>query len=181
MRRRTAHLLTATALTAAAFTGPVAGAVAGAVTHSGPFAAGDFAVLEVWPKSAAPGTTVTVNTTACGPDGHADGDATTVGGGRFRLVPGTHKEVVVGQFQVARDTAPGTYEIGATCADGKFATGDLVVTEGHGPQGHVRTGVGGGTTTTADPAKVTAGAAVLAAAAVGGTWLLRRRASGTRS
>lgn len=180
MRRRTAHALTAAALTAAAFAGPVAGAVAAADLGIPPFAPGDFAVLEVWPKSALPGTTVTVNTKACGPGGHAEGDATTVGGGRFKLTPGTHKEVVAGQFQVARDLRPGTYGIGATCADGKFATGDLVVTA-HGPQGHVHTGVGGGTSTTTDPAKIAAGAAVLAAAAVGGTWLLRRRASGTRS
>ncbi|MBW5481771.1 hypothetical protein GPJ59_07700 [Streptomyces bambusae] len=166
-------------MTAAAFAGPVAGAVAAAGLGAGVFAAGDFAELEVWPKSAAPGAAVTVNTTACGPRGEADGDATTVGGGRFRLVPGTHKEVVVGQFRVGREVRPGTYEIGATCADGKFATGDLVVTE-RGPQGHVHTGVGGGTTTTTDPAKIAAGAAVLAATAVGGTWLLRRRASGTR-
>ncbi|WP_404960212.1 hypothetical protein [Streptomyces sp. 147326] len=180
MRRRTAHVLTATALTAAAFTGPVAGAVAAVDLGMVAFAPGDFARLEVWPKSAAPGATVTVNTTACGSGSHAEGDATTVGGGRFKLVPGTHKEVVVGQFQVAHGTRPGTYGIGATCANGKFATGDLVVTE-RGPQGHVNTGVGGGTTTTTNPAKIAAGATVLAAAAVGGTWLLRRRASGTRS
>ncbi|MEJ8644461.1 hypothetical protein WKI68_30415 [Streptomyces sp. MS1.HAVA.3] len=180
MRRRTAHVLTATALTAAAFTVPVAGAVAAVEIGMVSFAPGDFAPLEVWPKSAAPGATVTVNTTACGRGSHAEGDATTVGGGRFKLVPGTHKEVVVGQFQVARGTRAGTYSIGATCANGKFATGDLVVTE-RGPQGHVNTGVGGGTTTTTDPAKIAVGAAVLAATAVGGTWLLRRRASGTRS
>ncbi|MEU6892057.1 hypothetical protein ABZ934_09685 [Streptomyces sp. NPDC046557] len=180
MRRRTAHVLTATALTAVAFAGPVAGAVAAAELGMPPFAPGDFAPLEVWPKSAAPGVTVTVNTGACGPSGRAEGDATTVGGGRFKLLPGPHKEVVVGQFQVARDLRPGTYDIGATCANGKFATGDLIVTD-RGPQGHVRTGVGGGTTTTTDPARVTAGAVVLAAVAVGGTWLLRRRASGTRS
>ncbi|MFD0270971.1 hypothetical protein ACFVGY_31055 [Streptomyces sp. NPDC127106] len=188
MRRRTAHVLTVTALTAAAFAGPVAGAVAGGSTGRAAAAdlgrpssaPGDFAVLEVWPTSAAAGVTVTANTTACGSGGRADGDATMVGGGRFELVPGTHEEVVVGQFQVARDTRPGTYSIGATCTDGKYATGDLVVTA-HGPQGHVRTGAGGGTTTTASPVRITAGAAVLAASAVGGTWLLRRRASGTRS
>ncbi|MFD9162496.1 hypothetical protein ACFVZ8_10940, partial [Streptomyces sp. NPDC059558] len=147
MRRRTAHVLTASALTAVAFTGPVAGAVAAAELGVVGFAPGDFSPLEVWPKSAAAGATVTVNTTACGSGSHADGDATTVGGGRFKLVPGTHKEVVVGQFHVAHGTRPGTYAIGATCANGKFATGDLIVTE-RGPQGHVNTGVGGGTTTT---------------------------------
>ncbi|OEJ26987.1 hypothetical protein AR457_23510 [Streptomyces agglomeratus] len=46
------------------------------------------------------------------------------------------------------------------------------------PTGHVKTGVGGaaGSNTT----QIAAGVAVLAATAVGGTWLLRRRASGTR-
>ncbi|MGW7191931.1 hypothetical protein, partial [Streptomyces sp. NPDC054838] len=138
MRRRTAHVLTATALTAVAFAGPVAGAVAAAELGMPGFAPGDFAALEVWPKSAAPGVTVTVNTSACGPSGRAEGDASTVGGGRFKLLPGARKDMVVGQFQVARDLRPGTYDIGATCANGKFATGDLVVTD-RGPQGHVRT------------------------------------------
>ncbi|MFI8106689.1 hypothetical protein [Streptomyces sp. NPDC086023] len=163
------RLLTGTLLTAAALLAPVTGAFAG-----------EFAVLEIFPKSAAPGATVTVNTTACGPAGTADGDATTVSGGRFRLAPSTHKEDAVGQFRVAHDTRPGTYAIGATCTNGKFATGDLIVTE-RGPQGHVQTGVGGGTTTSADPARIAAGVAVLAATAVGGTWALRRRASGTRA
>lgn len=79
MRRRTAHVLTATALTAVAFAGPVAGAVAAADLGMPGFVAGDFAPLEVWPKSAVAGATVTVNTTACGPGSSADGDATTVG------------------------------------------------------------------------------------------------------
>ncbi|MFF5704361.1 hypothetical protein ACFY7H_17925 [Streptomyces sp. NPDC012794] len=180
MRRSTAHVLTATALTAVAFAGPVAGAVAAADLGMTAFAPGDFAVLEVWPKSAAPGATVTVHTKACGRGGRAEGDASTVDGGRFDLAPGHRADVVTGQFRVGAGLRPGTYGIGATCTNGKFATGDLVVTE-RGPQGHVRTGVGGGTTTATDPAKIAAGAAVLAAAAVGGTWLLRRRASGTRS
>ncbi|UQX01074.1 hypothetical protein [Streptomyces sp. RerS4] len=181
MRRSTAHVLTATALTAAAFTGPVAGAVAvGGLAAAAGFATGDFAVLEVWPKNAARGAVVTVSTHACGPGSQAEGDATTVGGGRFKLLPSTGKGQVTGQFQVSHHVRPGTYGIGATCANGKFATGDLVVTE-RGPQGPVRTGVGGGTTTTDDPLLIAAGVAVLATAAVGGTWLMRRRASGTPS
>jgi hypothetical protein len=47
------------------------------------------------------------------------------------------------------------------------------------PNGHVRTGVGGSVGT--DTTQIAAGTALLAAAAVGGMWLLRRRASGTRS
>ncbi|MFI5620239.1 hypothetical protein [Streptomyces sp. NPDC051567] len=176
MRRRTAHVLTAAVLTAAVFTGPVVGAVAAAAG----LAPGDFSPLEVAPRSAGPGATVTVNTAACGRGGRAEGDASTVGGGRFTLVPGDHGEAVAGRFRIAPHVHPGTYGIGATCADGTFATGDLVVTA-HGPQGPVRAGAVGGTATGADPAKIAAGAALLAATAVGGTWFLRRRASGTRN
>ncbi|MBT2527023.1 hypothetical protein J7E91_16725 [Streptomyces sp. ISL-99] len=46
------------------------------------------------------------------------------------------------------------------------------------PTGHVKTGVGG--SAGPDTTQIAAGVAVLAATAVGGTWLLRRRASGTR-
>lgn len=46
------------------------------------------------------------------------------------------------------------------------------------PTGHVRTGVGGAAGS--DTTQIATGAAVLAATAAGGTWLLRRRASGTR-
>ncbi|MER7760275.1 hypothetical protein [Streptomyces sp. NPDC097619] len=168
MRRRTASLLTGT-LVAAALTGAATAA-----------AAGEFAPLELYPGSAAPGTTVTVSTTACGPQGTADGDATTVGGGRFRLVPSTHEEVVVGRFRVGAETPAGAHDIGVTCANGKFASGDLTVT-GRAPQGHVQTGVGGGVEDSADPVRIAVGVAVLAAAAAGGTWVLRRRASGTRA
>ncbi|WP_455357356.1 hypothetical protein [Streptomyces sp. SYSU K217416] len=45
----------------------------------------------------------------------------------------------------------------------------------------METGVGDGTTAVTGTTKVAAGVAVLAAAAAGGTWLLRCRASGTRS
>ncbi|MEV7418391.1 hypothetical protein [Streptomyces sp. NPDC089919] len=195
MRTPRTGFLLATALLGAALLGPVGAA-----------AAEEFADLEIVPGSAAPGATITVNTTACGRDGTADGDATTVGGGRFRLAPTTHKEDVVGQFRVAPDTPPGTYAIGATCTNGKFATGDLTVTgreqppdrsgtgrehpgdrpgehpgTGREPRGHVATGVGGGTTTESNPVKIAAGAALLAVAAVGGVRVLRRRASGTRT
>lgn len=138
--------------------------------------AGDYQTLEVYPSSATPGTTVTVNTLACGPKGHGIGDAQSLGAGEFRLNPSTHKEVVVGQFTVPQHAKPGTYGISVACDNGKTARGDLVVKH-RGPSGHVKTGVGG--SVGPDTAQITAGAAVLAAAAVGGTWLLRRRASGT--
>ncbi|MGW9037022.1 hypothetical protein ACWGQ4_19035, partial [Streptomyces sp. NPDC055721] len=136
-----------------------------------------FQSLEVYPSSATPGETITVNTLACGKHGHGVGDANSLGAGEFQLESSTHKEVVVGQFRVPEHVKPGTYGISVACDNGKTARGDLTVKH-RNPSGHVQTGVGG--SVGPDSAQVTAGAAVLAAAAVGGVWLLRRRASGAQ-
>jgi hypothetical protein len=106
------------------------------------------------------------------------GDAHTLGAGKFGLAPGTHKEVVIGQFMIPRHTKPGAHRIGVRCDNGKRATGDLVVRHHKRPSGHVDTGVGG--SVGPDTTQIAAGVAVLAASAVGGTLLLRRRASGAQ-
>ncbi|WP_149183216.1 hypothetical protein [Streptomyces sp. TRM49041] len=183
--RTTARSLTGTALAAVCL-----GALVAPAAY-----AGDFEALEVSPSTAAPGTTVTVSTWACGPNGHGVGDAEALGAGEFKLRPGTDKKVVTGQFKVPKHTKPGTYSIGVACDNGKTATGDLVVGQGQDPtrhptqhqptphypphdrpQGHVKTGVGG--SVGPDTTRIAAGVAVLAAAAGGGAWLLRRRANG---
>ncbi|MFF8377316.1 hypothetical protein ACF07V_14445 [Streptomyces sp. NPDC015661] len=133
--------------------------------------------LEIFPSSASPGETVTVNTLACGKHGHGVGDANSLGAGEFQLSPSTHKEVVVGQFRVPEHVKAGSYGISVACDNGKTARGDLWVKH-RSPSGHVQTGVGG--SVGPDTAQVTAGVAVLAAAAVGGVVLLRRRASGAQ-
>ncbi|MER5882362.1 hypothetical protein ABT160_00875 [Streptomyces sp. NPDC001941] len=166
--RTTARLLTGTALSATAL-----GAFLAPVAY-----AGDYDALEVYPSSAAPGTTVTVNTTACGSNGHGVGDARALGAGDFQLASSTHKEVVVGQFTIPHGAAPGRYEIAVACDNGKTASGSLTVEQGGGPHGHVKTGIGG--SVGPDTTQIAVGAAVLAAAAVGGTWVLRRRASGAQ-
>ncbi|GAA0471933.1 hypothetical protein ACFQ2B_12610 [Streptomyces stramineus] len=170
---RTARVLTGTALTIAALG-----------LASAPAFAGDFGTLEVSPNPAQPGTQVTVNTKACGPGGSGTGDASAVGGpASFPLKPGTHKEVVVGQFTVPEKAKAGTYGIGVKCKNGKEATGDLVVTSRGGPTVHpsggMKTGVGS-TSDNSGMVEIVAGAAVLATAAVGGTWFLRRRGGGDR-
>ncbi|MCT4352807.1 hypothetical protein M5362_06640 [Streptomyces sp. Je 1-79] len=165
--RTTARLLTGTALTVAAI-----GALGAPAAY-----AGDSGTLEVYPSSATPGTTVTVNTLACGKHGHGVGDAQSLGAGDFQLNPSTHKEVVVGQFTVPHHAKAGTYWISVACDNGKTARGELEVKH-KTPSGHVSTGVGG--SVGPDTTQIAAGAAVLAAAAVGGTWLLRRRASGAQ-
>ncbi|MFD9330939.1 hypothetical protein [Streptomyces sp. NPDC060065] len=168
--RRTARLVTGTAL-----------AVAAAGLAAAPAYGGDAGSLEVYPSTVVPGGDVTVNTSACGADGTAAGDASAVGAGSFTLAPSAHEQDVIGQFRVPPSAQPGTYEIVAKCAGGRQVTGDLMVTltstrEQIHPRGHVKTGVGGALGP--DPVQTAAGVAALAVAAAGGTWLLHRRARG---
>ncbi|MEV3859061.1 hypothetical protein AB0J38_32690 [Streptomyces sp. NPDC050095] len=151
--------------------------------------------LEVYPATAAPGSTVSVSTTACGAQGTAAGDAGSVGAAAFTLAPASDgadgadgtdaedAEDAVGRFAVPDSAQPGTYEIVARCSGGTEVTGDLIVSLGQAgapgaqmPRGHVKTGVGGALGP--DPVQTAAGVAALAVAAAGGTWLLHRRARG---
>ncbi|MFD3836423.1 hypothetical protein ACFWWC_09200 [Streptomyces sp. NPDC058642] len=169
--RRTARMLTGTAL-----------AVAAAGLVAAPVHAADAASLEVYPSSVVPGGQVTVNTAACQDGDTAAGDASAVDAGLFTLAPSTHEQDAIGQFRVPESAQPGTYEIVATCAEGgRRVTGDLVVTltaprQQVYPRGSVKTGVGGALGP--DPVQTAAGVAALAVAAAGGTWLLHRRARG---
>ncbi|WP_460065375.1 hypothetical protein [Streptomyces sp. YKOK-I1] len=171
--RRTTRLLTGTALAVAA-----AGGIA-APAHGARDAGTD---LEIRPVGVVPGDPVTVNTSACGADGTAAGDAGAVGAGRFTLVPGPQRGESTGEFRVPPSAQPGTYEIVAQCArGGRRLTGDLVVALASArrpvaPRGSVKTGVGGALGP--DPVQTAAGVAALAVAAAGGTWLLHRRARG---
>ena len=168
--RRIARLLTGTALT-----------VAAAALTADPAHGGGTGTLDVYPSSVVPGGSVSVNTTACGADGAAAGDASAVGAGQFTLAPSSHEGNAIGQFRVPPSAQPGTYEIVARCSgDGREVKGDLVVTltsvrPAH-PRGSVKTGVGGALGP--DPVQTAAGVAALAVAAAGGTWLLHRRARG---
>lgn len=168
--RRTARMLTGTAL-----------AVAAAGLAAAPVYAQDAGSLEVYPSTVVPGAEVTVNTSACPADGTATGDAGAVGAGPFTLAASAHEDEAIGEFRVPPGAQPGTYEIVARCADGRRIAGDLMVTltstrEQIQPRGHVNTGVGGALGP--DPVQTAAGVAALAVAAAGGTWLLHRRARG---
>ncbi len=169
--RRTARLLTGSAL-----------AVAAAGLGTAPAYGGDATGLELYPSSVVPGRQVTVNSAACGDGGTAAGDAGAVGAGAFPLAPTTGEGEATGRFRVPPSAQPGTYEIVANCAkSGRRVTGDLVVTltaprEQVYPRGSVKTGVGGALGP--DPVQTAAGVAALAVAAAGGTWLLHRRARG---
>ncbi|MER6091087.1 hypothetical protein [Streptomyces bluensis] len=138
--------------------------------------------LEVYPTNVVPGAEVTVGTVACGADGTAEGDASSVGAEAFALAPGTPPGNTTGRFRVPPSAQPGTYEIVARCSrDGAEVAGDVVVRltgagEPTHPRGSVKTGVGGALGP--DPVKTAAGVAALAVAAAGGTWLLHRRVRG---
>ncbi|MFG3132584.1 hypothetical protein [Streptomyces tendae] len=175
--RRTARLLTGTALAAAAVGLTTAATAA-------PVYAGDASTggLTVYPASVVPGDRAVVTTAVCGAGGSAAGDASAVGAGAFPLAPGSSEGEATGHFEVPPSAQPGTYEIVATCGDDeRRVTGDLVVTltsaaEQVYPRGSVKTGVGGALGP--DPVQTAAGVAALAVAAAGGTWLLHRRARG---
>ncbi|QOV38503.1 hypothetical protein IM697_09040 [Streptomyces ferrugineus] len=168
--RRTARLLTGTAL-----------AVGAVGTVVAPAYGAEGGGLKLGPASVVPGGEVTVRTDACR-NGAAAGDASAVGAGDFTMAAGSGDEQAAGKFRVPPSAQPGTYEIVATCAEGgRRVTGDLVVTltatrgQVH-PRGSVKTGVGG--PDGRDPVQTAAGVAALAVAAAGGTWLLHRRARG---
>jgi hypothetical protein len=119
--RRPARLVTGTA--AAALTA----AALGLFTAATPAYARDLGQLEISPADVAPGTMVTVNTTACGNGAKATGDANSLEAGDFKLGSTTRKEVVVGTFTVPTMTEAGQYSIDVSCENGKGATGTLQV------------------------------------------------------
>ncbi|MYY01376.1 hypothetical protein GT035_03985 [Streptomyces sp. SID4913] len=112
-------------------TGTAAAALATAalgLSAAAPSAYGDEpAPLRITPASAAPGATVTVDTTACGSDTGATGDASALDAPRFPLAPATLEEVLAGSFRVPGGIEPGPYSIGVECANGKEATGEVEV------------------------------------------------------
>ncbi|MEV0784181.1 hypothetical protein AB0I52_14645 [Streptomyces sp. NPDC050423] len=136
--RSPARLVTGTAAAAA-----LAAAALG-LCAAAPSAYGDeLGPLEITPASAAPGTTVTVNTTACGGDTGATGDASSLAASRFALAPATLKEVLAGSFRVPGNVEPGPYSIDVACENGKEATGEIEVkaagTAGRDTAGTART------------------------------------------
>ncbi|MGW2656649.1 hypothetical protein ACWC1D_23695 [Streptomyces sp. NPDC001478] len=119
--RRPARLVTGTA--AAALTAAALGLGAAAPSAYGEPAAS----LEFTPASAAPGAVVTVNTSACGGDTAATGDAKALDAPEFPLAPATLQEVLAGTFTIPGNAEPGPYRIGVDCANGKRATGEIEV------------------------------------------------------
>lgn len=156
---------------------------------------GDSGRLEATPGTVRPGAVVTVNTTACGGQGHGTGDASAVGGpASFELRPGAQQQAVTGRFIVPDSALPGTYGLGVTCGNGKEAVGDVIVVSGsasasaaveaqaplmpgmarpHPPKAGPSTGTSSRDEAPRTP-HIVAGAALMALAAAGTLWLVRR-------
>ncbi|MFJ8820997.1 hypothetical protein ACIREE_04365 [Streptomyces sp. NPDC102467] len=83
--------------------------------------------LELDPAEARPGTTVTANTSACGKDRRATGDANSLGAGDFPLETSTQQGDVVGRFDVPSGARPGTFPISVSCESGTVVRQTLTV------------------------------------------------------
>ncbi|MEV4430169.1 sortase [Streptomyces sp. R-07] len=89
--------------------------IVGAVVLSAPtaLAAPGDPDVRITPLNAAPGTTVTVSTTACGKETYGKGESEV--GGKFHLLPGSRQGVLVGEFQVPDGAASGTDTVTLKC------------------------------------------------------------------
>ncbi|MER5710400.1 sortase [Streptomyces sp. NPDC002122] len=95
-------------------TGPQLALVLSAlVLSASPAAAAPDGDVRVNPGKAAPGTTVTVSTTACGKETYGKGESEA--GGKFHLLPGDRAGVLVGQFKLPSDAVSGTDTVTLKC------------------------------------------------------------------
>ncbi|MFI8348371.1 sortase [Streptomyces sp. NPDC085596] len=139
-------------------------------------AAGEDSDVRIDPWNAAPGSTVTVSTSACDPD--ADyGKGRSEMGGDFHLFEGDEEGELTGEFQIPEGARAGSDTVTLKCPPLTKVTETYQVT-GHSPKGSVNAGFG--------PAEDTGvglalGGGLLATAAAGGLVLMRRRPDDIRA
>ncbi|MFE7587374.1 sortase [Streptomyces gardneri] len=83
------------------------------VLSASPAVAAPDGDVRVNPGKAAPGTTVTVSTTACGKETYGKGESEA--GGKFHLLPGDRAGVLVGEFKLPSDAVSGTDTVTLKC------------------------------------------------------------------
>ncbi|MEU9368306.1 sortase [Streptomyces avermitilis] len=150
------------------------GLVIGVLSLQSPAAAGD-SDIHIRPGNASPGSTVTVSTTACGPDvtyGKGESEA----GGQFHLFEGDRKGELTGQFQIPEEERPDTDTVTVKCPPRTRITDTYQIT-GRQPNGAVEAGFGDAKDT---DTQVAVGGVLLAAAAAGCLVRMRRRSHGNR-
>ncbi|MFE7517462.1 sortase [Streptomyces sp. NPDC057540] len=165
--------------------------IVGAVVLSAPtaLAAAGEPDVRISPLNAAPGTTVTVSTTACGKETYGKGESEA--GGQFHLLPGGRTGVLVGEFVVPQGATAGTDTITLKCPPRIKQTVTYHIAAR--PHGGVDAGSGwaagaagpAGTAAEAPGDSLTGplavGGVLLAGALAGGAVHLRRRARGSRT
>ncbi|MFE2559954.1 sortase [Streptomyces sp. NPDC059352] len=144
---------------------------------------------EVWvnPQNAAPGTTVTVSTTACGKETYGKGESEA--GGKFHLLPGDRKGVLVGEFKLPADAVSGKDTVTLKCPPRIKQTVTYQISGR--PNGAVEAGFGWAAGAGADGGSgadgvdggspYALGALALGAAAAGVLIVTRRRATAARN
>ncbi|MEU7703553.1 sortase [Streptomyces sp. NPDC015492] len=150
--------------------------VLGALVLSAPSAvAAPGGDARVNPGKAAPGSTVTVTTTACGKETYGKGES--VAGGKFHLLPGDREGVLVGTFTLPADAASGTDTVTLKCPPRIQQTVTYQISGR--PNGAVEAGFGwaAGAEETESGSPYALGALLLGGAAAGVLVRKRRRAA----
>ncbi|MCL6733492.1 sortase [Streptomyces neyagawaensis] len=155
------------------------GFVLGVVGLSSPAAAAangptDDPNMHISPRHAAPGSTVTVSTRACGSETYGKGESEA--GGKFHLLPGDQEGVLTGEFKVPGGTEAGGYTVTLKCPPRVKITGTYWVGAGN-PSGAVDAGFGAAND---KGTQLALGAVLLAGAAAGGVIKMRRSPTGAR-
>ncbi|MET9387814.1 sortase [Streptomyces sp. NPDC002928] len=141
-------------------------------------AAADDSDLHIRPRNASPGSTVTVTTTACGPDvtyGKGESEA----GGSFHLFEGDREGELTGEFQIPEggraDTDTDTVTV--KCPP-RTKIADTYRITGRQPNGAVEAGFGDAKDT---DTQIAVGGVLLAAAAAGCLVRMRSRSHSSRT
>ncbi|MFF5787991.1 sortase [Streptomyces sp. NPDC012693] len=166
-------------------TGSQLALILGALVLSAPSAvAAPADDARVNPGTAAPGTTVTVSTTACGEETYGKGESEA--GGKFHLLPGDRKGVLVGEFTLPLDAASGTDTVTLKCPPRVKQTVTYQISGR--PNGAVEAGFGWAAAAAADAGDAgdagspyAIGALLLGGAAGGVLIRMRRRATAARN
>ncbi|MER5400638.1 sortase [Streptomyces sp. NPDC002599] len=138
-------------------------------------AAGDTE-LRIDPGNALPGSTVTVTTTACGPD-VTYGKGESASGVKFHMFGSNRRGVLVGEFQIPAEGASGTDTVTVKCPP-RIKLTDTYEIANQQPNGAIHAGFGDAQDTST---RVAMGGALITAAAGGALYRIRRRSLGTRS
>ncbi|MFF3415843.1 sortase [Streptomyces sp. NPDC002698] len=138
-------------------------------------AAGDTE-LRIDPGNALPGSTVTVTTTACGPD-VTYGKGESASGVQFHMFGSNRRGVLVGEFQIPAEGASGTDTVTVKCPP-RIKLTDTYEIANQQPNGAIHAGFGDAQDTST---QVAMGGALITAAAGGALYRIRRRSLGTRS